>query len=50
MFKLLSLLLSLGFYICCLLLWVRPATGLAWLLALVPLAVAWWALSVFFDR
>lgn len=50
MFKLLGSLLSLGVYTSCLLLWAKPATGVAWLLALVPLALAWWALSVFFDR
>jgi len=37
LFKLLGSLLSLGFYISCLLLWAKPATGVAWLLALVAL-------------
>ena len=50
MFKLLGSLLSLGVYAACMLLWARPATGWALLLALAPLALAWWALSVFFDR
>lgn len=50
MFKLLGLLLSLGAYAGLMLLWAKPATGLAWLLVLAPLALAWWVLSVFFRR
>lgn len=50
MFKLLGSLLSLAAYAGVVLLWARPATGLAWLLVLAPVALAWWVLSVFFQR
>lgn len=50
MFKWIGLLLSLSAYVGVMLLWARPATGVAWLLALAPLAVCWLALSVFFKR
>ena len=50
MFKLLGSLLSLGVYAGVMLLWARPATGVAWLLVLAPVALAWWAISVFLRR
>ena len=50
MFKILGLLLTLGLCVGVMLLWARPATGVAWLIVLAPLALVWWALSLFFDK
>ncbi len=50
MFDLLGWLLKLAFWLSVALLVVRPALGLACLLVLAPLALVWWALSVFFER
>ena len=50
MFNLLGWLLKLAFWFSVALLTVRPVWGLACLLVVVPLALVWWALSVFFER
>ena len=50
MFSLLGWLLKLALWFGVALLVIRPAWGLACLLVLAPLALVWWALSIFFER
>lgn len=49
MFKFVGFLRRLGFLVSLSLLFVKPATGWAWLIVLTPLRLAWWALSLLFD-